>query len=52
LFNPFFNALEDMSLFILSQKIYEDIRLGIAQRREEQERFIREIKEILKVERI
>ena len=40
-------TLEDLSLFYLEPKNYEDIRLGIAQRREGQERFIREIKEIL-----
>jgi guanosine-3',5'-bis(diphosphate) 3'-pyrophosphohydrolase len=41
------STLEDLSLFYLEPKIYEDIRLGIAQRREAQEKFIREIKEIL-----
>jgi guanosine-3',5'-bis(diphosphate) 3'-pyrophosphohydrolase len=41
------STLEDLSLFYLEPKIYEDIRLGIAQRREGQEKFIREIKEIL-----
>jgi guanosine-3',5'-bis(diphosphate) 3'-pyrophosphohydrolase len=39
--------LEDLSLFYLEPKIYEDIRMGIAQRREGQAKFIREIKEIL-----
>ncbi len=39
--------LEDLSLFYLELKIYEDIRMGIAQRREGQAKFIREIKEIL-----
>lgn len=39
--------LEDLSLFYLEPKIYEDIRLGIAQRREGQAKFIKEIKEIL-----
>ncbi|HUT72210.1 MAG TPA: bifunctional (p)ppGpp synthetase/guanosine-3',5'-bis(diphosphate) 3'-pyrophosphohydrolase [Desulfatiglandales bacterium] len=39
--------LEDLSLFYLEPKIYEDIRLGIAQRREGQVKFIKEIKEIL-----
>ena len=41
------STLEDLSLFYLEPKIYEDIRLGIAQRRESQEKFIRETKEIL-----
>jgi len=41
------STLEDLSLFYLEPKIYEDIRLGIAQRREAQEKFIKEIKEIL-----
>lgn len=41
------STLEDLSLFYLEPKIYEDIRLGIAQRREAQEKFIREIKEVL-----
>ena len=41
------STLEDLSLFYLEPKIYEDIRLGIAQRREGQEKFIRETKEIL-----
>jgi len=39
--------LEDLSLFYLEPKIYEDIRLGTAQRREDQTKFIKEIKEIL-----
>ncbi len=39
--------LEDLSLFYLELKIYEDIRMGIAQRREGQAKFIKEIKEIL-----
>jgi len=39
--------LEDLSLFYLEPKIYEDIRLGIAQRREGQAKFIKEVKEIL-----
>ncbi|UCH06749.1 MAG: bifunctional (p)ppGpp synthetase/guanosine-3',5'-bis(diphosphate) 3'-pyrophosphohydrolase, partial [Deltaproteobacteria bacterium] len=39
--------LEDLSLFYLEPKIYEDIRLGTAQRREDQAKFIKEIKEIL-----
>ena len=41
------STLEDLSLFYLEPKIYEDIRLGIAQRREGQEKFIRETKEVL-----
>jgi len=41
------STLEDLSLFYLEPKIYKDIRVGIAQRQEGQERFIREIKEIL-----
>jgi guanosine-3',5'-bis(diphosphate) 3'-pyrophosphohydrolase len=41
------STLEDLCLFYLEPKIYEDIRQGIAQRREAQEKFIREIKEIL-----
>jgi len=41
------STLEDLSLFYLEPKIYEDIRLGIAQRREAQEKFIRETKEVL-----
>jgi len=41
------STLEDLSLFYLEPKNYEDIRLGIAQRQEGQEKFIREIKEIL-----
>jgi guanosine-3',5'-bis(diphosphate) 3'-pyrophosphohydrolase len=41
------STLEDLSLFYLEPKIYEDIRLGIAQRREGQAKFIKEIKEIL-----
>ena len=39
--------LEDLSLFYLEPKIYEDIRLGTAQRREDQAKFIKEIKEVL-----
>jgi guanosine-3',5'-bis(diphosphate) 3'-pyrophosphohydrolase len=39
--------LEDLSFYYLEPKIYEDIRLGIAQRREGQAKFIKEIKEIL-----
>ena len=39
--------LEDLSLFYLEPKIYGDIRLGIAQRQENQAKFIKEIKEIL-----
>ena len=41
------STLEDLSLFYLEPKIYNDIRVGIAQRQEGQEKFIREIKEIL-----
>ncbi len=41
------STLEDLSLFYLEPKIYEDIRLGIAQRHDAQERFIKEIKEVL-----
>ncbi len=41
------STLEDLSLFYLEPKIYEDIRVGIAHRREAQAKFIREIKEIL-----
>ena len=41
------STLEDLSLFYLEPKIYKDIRLGIAQKREEQEKFIKEIKDIL-----
>ncbi len=41
------STLEDLSLFYLEPKIYKDIRLGIAQRQEGQEKFIREIKEML-----
>jgi len=41
------STLEDLSLFYLEPKIYEDIRLGIAQRREAQEKFISETKEVL-----
>jgi guanosine-3',5'-bis(diphosphate) 3'-pyrophosphohydrolase len=41
------STLEDLSLFYLEPKIYEDIRQGIAQRQEAREKFIREIKEIL-----
>jgi guanosine-3',5'-bis(diphosphate) 3'-pyrophosphohydrolase len=41
------STLEDLCLFYLEPKIYEDIRQGIAQRREAQEKFIREIKDIL-----
>ncbi|MEE8300746.1 MAG: bifunctional (p)ppGpp synthetase/guanosine-3',5'-bis(diphosphate) 3'-pyrophosphohydrolase, partial [Desulfatiglandales bacterium] len=40
-------TLEDLSLFYLEPKIYEDIRVGVAHRREAQAKFIREIKEIL-----
>jgi GTP pyrophosphokinase len=41
------STLEDLSLFYLEPKIYEDIRVGVAHRREAQEKFIKEIKEIL-----
>jgi GTP diphosphokinase / guanosine-3',5'-bis(diphosphate) 3'-diphosphatase len=41
------STLEDLSLFYLEPKIYKSIRLGIAQRQEGQEKFIKEIKEIL-----
>lgn len=41
------SALEDLSLFYLDQKVYSDIRTGIAQRHEGQEQFIKEIKDIL-----
>jgi len=41
------STLEDLSLFYLEPKIYEDIRMGIAQRRESQEKFIKDTKEIL-----
>jgi len=41
------STLEDLSLFYLEPKIYKDIRLGIAQRQEGQEKFIREIKGVL-----
>lgn len=40
-------TLEDLSLFYLEPKIYEDIRVGVAHRREAQAKFIKEIKEIL-----
>ncbi len=40
-------TLEDLSLFYLEPKIYDAIRLGIAERQEKQERFIKEIKEAL-----
>jgi guanosine-3',5'-bis(diphosphate) 3'-pyrophosphohydrolase len=40
-------TLEDLSLFYLDSKIYHDIRLGIAERHERQEKFIEEIKEAL-----
>jgi guanosine-3',5'-bis(diphosphate) 3'-pyrophosphohydrolase len=39
--------LEDLSLFYLEPKIYDAIRLGVAERQEKQEKFIREIKEAL-----
>jgi len=38
-------TLEDLSLFYLDPKIYDSIRLGIAERHEKQEKFIREITE-------
>ena len=41
------SRLEDLSLYYLEPKIYSDIRLGIAQRHEGQENFIKEIKDIL-----
>ena len=41
------SRLEDLSLYYLEPKIYSDIRLGIAQRNEGQEKFIKEIKDIL-----
>jgi len=41
------SRLEDLSLYYLEPKIYSDIRLGIAQRHEGQERFIKEIRDIL-----
>jgi guanosine-3',5'-bis(diphosphate) 3'-pyrophosphohydrolase len=40
-------TLEDLSLFYLEPKIYDAIRMGVAERQEKQERFIREIKEAL-----
>jgi GTP diphosphokinase / guanosine-3',5'-bis(diphosphate) 3'-diphosphatase len=40
-------SLEDLSLFYLEPKIYDSIRLGIAERHEKQEKFIKEIKEAL-----
>jgi len=41
------STLEDLCLFYLEPKSYEDIRLGVAQKQEGQEKFIREIKQIL-----
>jgi GTP pyrophosphokinase len=41
------STLEDLSLFYLEPKIYEDIRMGIAQRRELQKKFIEDTKEVL-----
>jgi guanosine-3',5'-bis(diphosphate) 3'-pyrophosphohydrolase len=40
-------TLEDLSLFYLEPKIYGSIRLGVAERQEKQEKFIKEIKEAL-----
>jgi GTP pyrophosphokinase len=41
------STLEDLCLYYLEPKIYEDIRVGIAQKRGAQEKFIKEIKEVL-----
>ncbi len=41
------SSLEDLSLFYQEPKIYKNIRLGIAQRRETQQKFIKEIKDTL-----
>ncbi|RLB09565.1 MAG: GTP pyrophosphokinase, partial [Deltaproteobacteria bacterium] len=42
--------LEDLCFYYLDPEMYEKIKNAIAQRREEQERFIREVKEILERE--
>jgi GTP pyrophosphokinase len=39
--------LEDLSLFYLEPKIYDSIRIGIAERQEKQETFIKDIKTAL-----
>ncbi len=42
--------LEDLCFYYLDPEMYEKIKNAIAQRKEEQERFIREVKEILERE--
>lgn len=42
--------LEDLCFYYLDPEMYEKIRDAIAQRKEEQERFIKEVKEILEKE--
>jgi len=39
--------LEDLALFYLDPKIYNSIRIGLAERQEKQQRFIKDIKEAL-----
>ncbi len=40
--------LEDLSFYYLEPEMYERVKNAVAQRKEEQEKFIREVKEILK----
>ena len=40
-------TLEDLSLFYLEPKVYDAIRIGVAERNEKLEKFIKEIKETL-----
>lgn len=41
------SSLEDLCLFYLEPRIYEKINIQIAQRRDEREKFIREIRDLL-----
>ncbi|WP_028320987.1 RelA/SpoT family protein [Desulfatiglans anilini] len=41
------SELEDLCLYYLEQEVYQTIKMEIAQRRDEREKFIREVKELL-----